>query len=105
MSSDDAQERISRRYRVSGHVQSVGFRWFVREQARALGIAGLVRNQPDGTVFVDVLASLEQLARLEAVLRRGPPGAHVERVDIEPAGAEPGPAGRAPFPFAIARGE
>jgi acylphosphatase len=41
-----------RRYRVEGEVQGVGFRWYVHGQARALAIAGWVRNEPDGAVVL-----------------------------------------------------
>ncbi len=34
----------------SGRVQGVGFRYTVRQIAAGLGVAGFVRNQPDGTV-------------------------------------------------------
>ncbi len=37
---------------VAGHVQGVGFRWWVREQAEALGIAGSSTNLGDGSVEV-----------------------------------------------------
>ena len=37
---------------VSGHVQGVGFRWFVRGRAEAAGVAGSARNLPDGRVEV-----------------------------------------------------
>jgi acylphosphatase len=37
---------------VSGHVQGVGYRWFVRELASAAGLAGSARNLPDGRVEV-----------------------------------------------------
>jgi len=35
---------------VSGRVQGVGYRYFVRDAAIRRGIRGWVRNNPDGTV-------------------------------------------------------
>jgi acylphosphatase len=37
---------------VSGHVQGVGYRWFVRELANAAGLSGSATNLPDGRVEV-----------------------------------------------------
>jgi acylphosphatase len=37
---------------VSGHVQGVGYRWFVRGLATARGLGGSARNLPDGRVEV-----------------------------------------------------
>jgi acylphosphatase len=37
---------------VSGHVQGVGYRWFVRELANAAGLSGSASNLPDGRVEV-----------------------------------------------------
>ena len=37
---------------VEGHVQGVGYRWFVRETAMAHGLAGAATNLPDGRVEV-----------------------------------------------------
>ena len=106
MNRTGAHERVARRYLVSGRVQGVGFRWFVREQARALGVAGVVRNQADGSVLVHALGSPGQLTRLEEALRHGPPGAQVDAVHIAPAGEDSQlTPGRAPFPFTIVRGE
>jgi acylphosphatase len=67
----------ARRIVVSGRVQGVGFRWFVRQAARELGLAGRVRNLPDGTVEVAVAGPEEALAALRERLREGPPGARV----------------------------
>jgi len=62
---------------VSGRVQGVGFRWFVRQAARELGLAGRVRNLPDGTVEVEAAGPDEALAALRERLREGPPGSRV----------------------------
>ena len=67
---------------VSGSVQGVGYRWFVRGRAEAAGLAGSATNLPDGRVEV-VLEGPD--AAVDAVLAdlQGPraPGA-VTRVDI-----------------------
>ena len=79
----------ARRYLVRGRVQGVGFRFFVEEAARSLGVAGFVRNLPDGRVEVLAQADGEQLTRLEEALRRGPPLARVEDLEVRDAAAEP----------------
>jgi acylphosphatase len=66
---------------VRGRVQGVGFRWFVREAARELGLAGWVRNRPDGTVEVAAEGTAPMLGQLRDVLRNGPPGAVITSVD------------------------
>jgi acylphosphatase len=85
--------------RISGRVQGVGFRWFVREEARRLGLSGWVTNLPSGEV--EVLASGEDRAvgRLRRALEVGPTGAQVSSVeDVE----EPAPPAL-PYPFTIHR--
>ena len=67
--------------RVTGVVQGVGFRWFVRERARRLGLAGWVRNRADGSVEVAASGDGGQLALLRAELERGPRGASVDRLE------------------------
>jgi acylphosphatase len=70
------------RYLVSGSVQGVGFRWFVARHARELGLSGYARNLADGRVEVVVAGGEgDAVARLEALLRRGPVHARVETVD------------------------
>ena len=75
----------ARRYIVRGRVQGVGFRWFVDFEARQLGLAGWVRNLPDGTVEALAMGSEEQLAALYQKLRKGPRAARVDEVLESPA--------------------
>lgn len=68
---------------VDGRVQGVGFRYFVRENAAALGITGWVRNRWDDTVELTAEGSLEQLERLLATIHRGPRASFVTQVKVE----------------------
>lgn len=69
------------RAQVFGMVQGVGFRFFVVRQARALGLAGYVRNLADGTVEVVAEGTAEKLNLLLDQLRAGPAGAEVATVN------------------------
>ena len=71
---------ISRGFRVSGRVQGVGFRYFVLREARALGLAGWVRNLPDGSVDVVATGDEAALHALEGRLWQGPPHSMVTGV-------------------------
>ena len=62
---------------VRGRVQGVGFRWFVREHARTLGLAGRVCNRPDGGVEVEAEGDQPAIDSLLGFLRGGPRGAEV----------------------------
>ena len=68
---------------VQGDVQGVGFRYFVQRRAEEMGLAGWVRNRPDGSVEVLAEGSRAALARLLEMLGRGPGAAAVDRVDAE----------------------
>ena len=71
----------------------------MREQARALGLAGWVRNLPSGSVELVAAGEPEALQRLDTALRAGPPGARVEQVLRAPVEGE----SQLARPFAIAR--
>lgn len=76
--------------RVIGVVQGVGFRWFVRERARRLGLAGWVRNLADGSVEVAASGEAKQIDLLREELQRGPRGAAVEKLEqVQAAPDEP----------------
>jgi acylphosphatase len=68
------------RLRVRGRVQGVGFRWWVRDRARRLGVAGWVRNLDDGDVELAAAGAVEAIGKLLSAVREGPPGARVDEV-------------------------
>ena len=73
---------IRRRVAVRGHVQGVFFRETARRRALADGVAGWVRNRPDGTVEAVFEGEREAVERLVAFFREGPRGARVDWVDV-----------------------
>lgn len=75
---------------VYGRVQGVNFRAVTRDRALALGLAGWVRNQPDGSVEVTAEGPKAALLQLLEFLGRGPRQARVERVQAGWAPAEGG---------------
>jgi acylphosphatase len=88
MSTDT--KAVTRRYIVRGRVQGVGFRWFVEREAQALGIAGWVRNNFDGSVEVLATGTREQQSALRERLQAGPRAARVDNVEESDAQAVPG---------------
>lgn len=84
---------VRRRVVVEGRVQGVWFRGATEEQARALGLAGWVRNRRDGSVEAVFEGAPAAVEAALAWCRRGPPAARVERVSVR----EEAPEGLAGF--------
>ena len=84
MSDGSAEDRERMTATVIGRVQGVGFRWWVRSAADRLGLTGWVMNGPDER-SVELVAEgrLAALDQLEQLLRQGPPGAVVDRVQAD----------------------
>ena len=84
---------VRARIRVVGIVQGVAFRQSTVDEARRLGLGGHVRNLADGSVEAEAEGARAEVEALVRWCQRGPPSAHVERVDVDwvtPAG-DPGP--------------
>jgi acylphosphatase len=73
---------MRRRVVVHGLVQGVFFRDTVRGHAQSHGVAGWVRNNPDGTVEAVFEGEPEAVERLVSFAHEGPRGAIVERVEV-----------------------
>jgi acylphosphatase len=75
---------ICQRLAIHGSVQGVGFRASLAREARALGLAGWVRNRVDGSVEAVVAGEPLAVDALVRWARRGPPAALVERLEVVP---------------------
>ena len=80
-----SQTKEARRYFVSGIVQGVGFRFFVRHIAAELELTGFTRNLRDGRVEVYVIGLPAELSRLQSMLERGSRLSTVTGVQMEEA--------------------
>ena len=70
------------RVRIHGRVQGVFFRAETRSRAASLGLAGWVRNAPDGSVEALFEGDPVQVASMVEWCRRGPSGAHVNEIEV-----------------------
>lgn len=84
------EDKVAKRYYVSGIVQGVGYRYFAVRAARHLGVAGFAKNLSDGRVEVYAIAPPATLKSFRAELKRGPQGASVTEVAEDAADLEPG---------------
>jgi acylphosphatase len=71
--------------RVSGHVQGVFFRASAQKQAKSFGLSGFVRNERDGSVYIEAEGSTEALGKFVDWCRVGPPEAVVKSCDVREA--------------------
>lgn len=69
---------------ISGRVQGVGYRAWVRHEATTRGLEGWVRNRRDGSVEAVFAGESQVVAEIIVVCRRGPVSARVEAVLEEP---------------------
>ena len=75
--------KTCRRYRVSGHVQGVGFRYYAQKEALRLGLAGWVCNLAGGDVDLLACGAPETLDDFHGWLLQGPAMARVSSVEVE----------------------
>ena len=68
--------------RVSGKVQGVFYRASAAETAKQLGLTGMVKNEPDGNVYIEAEGEEASLQKFVAWAKSGPPRARVETCEV-----------------------
>lgn len=81
---------VRRRIVISGLVQGVAFRYYTRARARQAGVAGWVRNLPDGRVEALIEGDPAAVEDVIGWCRKGPPASRIDQVKVfdEPATGE-----------------
>ena len=73
---------VNARLIITGNVQGVGFRAFVRNRAIKNNVTGWVKNLDDGSVEALLSGSKENLDKLIEITRRGTPWSKVSNVVV-----------------------
>lgn len=68
--------------RVSGRVQGVCFRAYAQKRAIDFGLSGYVKNMPDNSVYMEAEGADEDVDKLVAWARQGPPAARVTDIQV-----------------------
>ena len=70
-------------FRISGKVQGVGYRWFVKETAARHKVSGWVRNCLDGAVEGEAQGGIPAIDGFLKELKSGHPWAAVENTETQ----------------------
>lgn len=84
-------DKLAANVRITGHVQGVAFRVWLRSRALARGLTGWVRNNPDGSVSAHLYGNKEDVEAMITECWDGPGAAAVTDVQsrIVPPANEP----------------
>lgn len=82
----ESPTRIAYHLLIVGRVQGVSYRASAKAQATSLELSGWVRNLSSGEVEAVVAGPPESVDAFVDWARRGPPSAHVARIDISEIG-------------------
>jgi acylphosphatase len=66
---------------IEGKVQGIYFRASAMDRAEKLGLAGVARNEADGSVYIEVEGEQEKLDEFLNWCRIGPPAAELKEVN------------------------
>jgi len=69
---------------IRGRVQNVGFRYFTFQTARMLNLKGYVKNELDGSVYIEVEGNEADMKTFIKTLKKGPSWAKIDKVYVSP---------------------
>lgn len=76
-------DQIKFKANIYGHVQGVGFRYTTTHLAKQMGVDGFVRNEDDGSVYVEASGEEDIIKHFIEELAKGPsPSAEVDKIEI-----------------------
>jgi acylphosphatase len=78
--ADVARRKV--RVRIEGHVQGVGFRYWLQLAATDLDLNGWVRNRRDGGVEAVLCGPTDSIDEMIQRCKDGPPSARVDFVKV-----------------------
>ncbi len=76
-------DTIRLRLHIYGRVQGVFFRASAEREAGKIGVSGFVRNEPDGSLVIEVEGDRSSVDSFVEWAKQGPSRATVERIGIE----------------------
>ncbi|MEN3014257.1 MAG: acylphosphatase [Endomicrobiia bacterium] len=77
-------DRVAFQLTIYGHVQGIGYRWFVKDIAKEENLSGYVKNNQDGTVEIIVESDKEEkVNRFIERIKKEHPYAVVKKVEIK----------------------
>ncbi len=76
------QNKKSYQLIISGRVQNVGFRHHTQDKALTLGVAGFVKNEPNGDVYVEAEGPDQPVYEFIRWCHQGPSWARVFEVKV-----------------------
>ena len=68
---------VGKIFKISGKVQNVGFRFYAYKKAQTYNIKGFVKNQPDGSVYIEAEGEILNINSFESWCKQGPDWARV----------------------------
>jgi len=80
----DSEQKVLYQIKVFGRVQGVGFRQGCMREARFRGVCGYVKNNSDGSVYIEAEGTEDQLKQIIEWCKHGPSGySFVEDIAVE----------------------